>query len=99
MPTEFQLPSISITGGKLAQLRAKTDRDLADLLRNTIERSVAALKRGDYSRADRGYSQAATLLPLAQRLPGHEFRALWVQLADLRTRLDQAACLYAARAS
>ena len=83
---------IPTTENKLEQLRAKTDRDLAVLLRTLMERSFRALHRDDYAEADAGYAQAAKLLPLTQGLSGQDSGALRNQLADLRAELDKTAC-------
>jgi hypothetical protein len=80
-------------GQKLAELRDKTDADLANLLRRTLERSFEAVGRGAYGRAEAGYRQTATLLPLARSLPSPEFRALWLASEALRAELDKASAV------
>jgi len=74
---------------QLAELRAKTDRDLEDLFERRIGRSVEALSRGDRAQAESDYTEATTLLVLARRLPEPAFRALWLQLTELRADLDE----------
>ncbi len=82
----------SNTQAKLAQLRAKTDRDLAVLLRSLMESSLRALHRDDYAEADAGYTQAAKLLPLTHGFSGQDTGALKDALAELRAELDKTAC-------
>ena len=92
MWSNTQSACIPTTENKLAQLRAKTDRDLAVLLRSLMESSFRALHRDDYAEADAGYAQAAKLLPLTHCLSGRDSGALGNQLAELRAELDKTAC-------
>ena len=92
MWSNLQAACNSTTENKLAQLRAKTDRDLALLLQGLMERSFRALHRDDYAEADAGYAQAAKLLPLTHGRSGHDTGGLRNQLAELRAELDRTAC-------
>ena len=92
MWSNTQAGGISKTENKLDELRAKTDRDLAVLVRSLMESSFRALRRDDYAEADAGYAQAEKLLPLTQGLSGQDTGALRNQLADLRAELDKTAC-------
>lgn len=92
MWSNTQAGRIPTTENRLAQLRAKTDRDLEVLLRSLMESSFRALQRDDYAEADAEYAQAAKLLPLTHGLSGQDAGALRNQLADLRAELDKTAC-------
>lgn len=87
--TKPNLPSS--TRQKLAELRMRTDADLAALLRRAIERSFHALDRGDYSEAEAGCAKLDVLLPLLPSLRSGEFRTLWSKLDALRAELNKAA--------
>ncbi|HEY1241019.1 MAG TPA: hypothetical protein VGF16_10700 [Bryobacteraceae bacterium] len=92
MWSNTQAARIPTTENKLAQLRAKTDRDLGVLLRSLIERAFRALGREEYAEADAAYAQAAKLLPLANDLSGQDSEALRNQLDELRGALDKSGC-------
>lgn len=87
--TRLNLPSS--TRQKLAELRMRTEADVAVLLQHAIERSFHALNRGDYSDAEAGCAKLDTLLPLLQSLPSDQFRTLWSKLDALRAELNKAA--------
>lgn len=99
MSSEMHAIPAGRAGKRLTELRAKTDADLAILLRRTMERSFQALGRGAYAQAEAGYQRSAALLPLARTLPGPEFRTLWVTSEALRADLDKATAVFAQLAS
>jgi len=92
MWSTMQAAPLQSTEGKLVQLRAKTDRDLAALLGNLVEHGCNALARDDYAQAEAAYAEAAKLLPLAQDRSAHDSGALRTRLAELRAELDKVAC-------
>lgn len=67
---------------QLAQLRAKTDRDLGILVRRELERSLALASRGCYREAECGYAMAKRLLALME-MSGPELVRLERKLAEL----------------
>ncbi len=82
------------------QLRIKTDRQLIQLVNDTLARGIRearhALRSADtwaftgdhHLRAKRAYAEAARLLPLVAEIPEHERNRLEAQLAHLRDMLD-----------
>jgi hypothetical protein len=74
---------------KLAELRAKTDRELIVLIRSTLDEGLAS--RGE---ADRAYSEVRVLLPTIRDVTEAERRRLEAKLArlgdSLRTRPTRA---------
>ena len=75
--------------GKLAELRAKTDRDLAALLRRTLERGFELANHAEFADAEAAYARIAWLLPLASGLGSPEFTSLRARLHELRAYLDE----------
>ena len=69
---------------KLAQLRAKTDRELVILIRSTLEEGLRS--RGE---AERAYSEVRALLPTVCDVTEAERRCLESKLARLRGFLDE----------
>lgn len=76
---------------KLTELRAKTDRDLAVLLRRTLEHGFELGSQAEYAEAAAVYARAAQLLPLATGVPSPEFTRLRTRLQQLRAYLDEVA--------
>ena len=91
MPTHLQPETIQ-AGQKLAELRSKTDRDLAALLRRALERGFQLAGQAEYAEAEAVYARAAALLPLVTLLPPWEFAALCDLIRDLRAHIDELAC-------
>lgn len=89
MWTDSQAALVSNPAGKLDELRAKTDRDLAVLLRHAIDRSAQALDRADYAQAESEYARAAVLVPLTIQMPAENSREIRTRLAELRSELDK----------
>jgi hypothetical protein len=89
MWSDTQAAQVSNPTGKLDELRAKTDRDLAVLLRHAIDRSAQALGHADYAQAEGEYARAAVLLPLTTQMPAQNSRELRTRLAELRAELDK----------
>lgn len=86
-------PGFSIaTAGKLEELRAKTDRDLAFLLRRASDRALWLVQQNDFENAEALYARASTFLPLLQAVAPQEMTSLRNKLSDLRYQLDEAAC-------
>jgi len=79
---------------KLAELRARTDRDLVRILNADLERSlalasVAATKRSVFrSQAEAMYTRAKTLLPKLSGLTADEQARLEAKLKELAMALD-----------
>jgi hypothetical protein len=69
---------------KLAQLRAKTDRELVILIQSTLEDGLRS--RGE---AERAYSEVRALLPTVREVTEAERRRLELELARLRGLLDE----------
>lgn len=85
--------------GKLAELRAKTDRDLAFLLRRASERGFSLVQQNDCEEAQTVYARASALLPLLKGLASPEITLLRSRFQDLRLQLDEASCADARLAS
>lgn len=79
---------------KLAELRAKTDRELLLVIRVELERGLAlanvAATKGSalYARAERTYTRVKSLLPTAYGVSREERGRLEAQLRELRVTLD-----------
>jgi len=69
---------------KLAELRAKTDRQLVILIRNTLDEGLRSR-----SEAERAYSEVRALLPTVRNVTEAERRHLESRLARLRQLLDE----------
>lgn len=76
--------------GKLAELRAKTDRDLALLLHRASERGLSLVQQDDCEGAEALYSRTAALLSLLKTTAPQEMTRLRSRLEDLRLQLDEA---------
>ena len=72
----------------LAQLRAKTNRELGILADRQIERSLYLASRAQYQDAERGFTTALALVTVAE-LPSAERLHLESKLAELRAILEQ----------
>jgi hypothetical protein len=69
---------------KLAELRAKTDRQLVILIRSTLDDGLASR-----AEAERAYSEVRVLLPTVRDVTEAERRRLESKLARLRELLDE----------
>lgn len=69
---------------KLAELRAKTDRQLVILIRNTLDEGLRSR-----AEAERAYSEVRALLPTVRYVTDAERRHLESKLARLRQLLDE----------
>ena len=69
---------------KLAELRAKTDRELVILIQSTLEDGLRS--RGE---AERAYSEVRALLPTVRDVTEAERRRLEMDLARLLEVLDE----------
>ena len=74
--------------GKLADLRAKTDRDLEVLLGRMLERAFHAARLSRFTDAEVAYARAERLLPLLKGFPPTEFASLESGVRELRRHLD-----------
>jgi hypothetical protein len=86
---------------KLGELRLKTDRELAQLIRNRLEVAFALVRKAlssvgnpasaeqYYLSAEREHTQAAYLLHLVYNMAEGERRILEAKLAHLRKMLDK----------
>jgi len=75
-------------GGKLADLRAKTDRDLEVLLGRILERACHAASLSRFADAEAAYGRAERLLPLLKGVRPTEFDSLESRVRKLRAHLD-----------
>jgi len=73
---------------KLAELRAKTDRQLVILIRSTLENGLASRVE-----AEKAYSEVLVLLPAVRDVPEADRRRLESKLARLRQLLDERQCI------
>lgn len=73
---------------KWVELRSRTDRDLAALLRASVKRGFQAIHQGDTATAESAYAQAAMLLLLAPTLPTQELQSLESELRELRAEMN-----------
>ena len=80
---------------KLAELRAKTDRELLIVVETELERGLTlahvAASKGSvlHQRAENFHAQIARLLPRIAGLSVDEQRRLQAKLTELRVTLDQ----------
>jgi len=79
---------------KLAELRAKTDGELAVLISRRLYAAVACLlapnaSTGVRTEAEEAYCEAAALMPRIYDLPAAKRKQLEARLAKLRTLLDE----------
>jgi len=81
----------SSQSGKLAELRAKTDRDLAVLLGRELERGFQQAAQCEYAEAEAAHARVAGLLPSLRALRPQEFSSLQIRLDELRAYLEEAA--------
>ncbi|MBZ5577637.1 MAG: hypothetical protein LAP40_13835 [Acidobacteriia bacterium] len=89
MSTQIQPDTGERDPGKLAGLRARTDRDLAALLHRMLDRGFALASQAEYPDAEAVYARIARLLPLASSVETPEFTTLRPRLHDLRAYLDE----------
>lgn len=76
--------------GKLEQLRAKTDRQLLDLVYTELETALRSESGGNYARAARAYVEATRLLPLLH-ISSSERARLAARLDVIRDRISEEA--------
>jgi predicted TIM-barrel fold metal-dependent hydrolase len=69
---------------KLAELRAKTDRQLVILIRSTLDEGLRSR-----AEAERAYSEVRVLLPTVRHVTEADRRRLESKLARLRELLDE----------
>lgn len=86
-------PGLTRPQEKWAELRSRTDRDLAALLRAAIQRGFQAVHQGDAAMAELEYAHAARLLPLARTLPAQELQRVEIELGELRAEMNNASSL------
>ena len=75
---------------KLAELRAKTDRDLARIVARAAELGLWRAHESAFDEAEAIYQQITQLLPLLEQSPEPEVRLVRRQAAELRSELDHA---------
>ena len=77
------------TAAKLAQLRVKTDRELAQIIDNSLESALNLADSADpqRARAETVYAEAAKLLPMVD--DPREQRRLQSKLVQVRGRLER----------
>ena len=74
---------------KLAELRAKTDRQLLALVSAQLDRALALAEAGEYLiRAEEIYREVRRLLPLAESASHAEWCRLTARMKRLREVLD-----------
>ncbi len=75
---------------KLAELRAKTDRDLKILLGRALDRCEDLARRADWDEAESVYARSAPLVDVLQGPSSEDASRLRAQLATVRAMLDEA---------
>lgn len=88
---EISLSCMS-TEAKLAELRAKTDVELARYITNELNHGVRFAVQSNYQsrcRAEKAYADIARLLPVIHGLDEAERRRLEAKLKRLRAMLDR----------
>ena len=74
---------------KLAELRAKTDRQLVNYLSAQLDRAISLAEAGEsLGEAERIYAEVRSLFPLATRANECEWRAFIAGVNRLRHLLD-----------
>ena len=74
---------------KLAQLRAKTDRQLVNYLSAQLDRAIALAEAGDsLGEAERIYAEVRSLFPLATKANESQWRTFISGVNRLRYLLD-----------
>jgi len=75
---------------QLAELRARTDRDLAQYVRHRLELGLRLASAQSWREAEAAYVESAHLLPVVYGLDESEQRLLQAELRHLRDILDSA---------
>ena len=91
MTNEVQLGTAA-AGAKLAKLRARTDSDLAVLLRRMLEQGFQSDLRGAHEEAENLHAGAAVLIPVLKSLPVRDAEFLRALFDQLRVQLDKSCC-------
>jgi hypothetical protein len=84
MVQEFPLTATS----KLAELRSRTDRELAGYVRQRLELGLRLASAQSWRDAEAAYAESAHLLPVIDGLDLSELRLLHAELQHLREMLD-----------
>ena len=78
---------------KLLQLRSKTDRQLVELVRRTLEAAACFARVEEFrGRAERACDEVRRLLPALQRADRRRFEPRLQEITDLLHPRAQAAC-------
>ena len=75
---------------QLAELRARTDRELAGYVRHRLELGLCLASAQSWRDAEAAYAESAHLLPVVDGLDESEQRLLYAELRHLREMLDSA---------
>ena len=75
---------------QLAELRARTDRELAGYVRHRLELGLRLASAQSWGDAETAYAESAHLLPVVDGLDESEQRLLHAELRHLREMLDSA---------
>jgi hypothetical protein len=75
---------------QLAELRARTDRELAGYVRHRLELGLRLASAQSWRDAEAAYAESAHLLPVVDGLDESEQRLLHAELRHLRELLDSA---------
>ena len=75
---------------QLAELRARTDRELAGYVRHRLELGLRLASAQSWRDAEAAYAESAHLLPVIDGLDESEQRLLNAELRHLREMLDSA---------
>jgi hypothetical protein len=75
---------------QLAELRARTDRDLAQYVRHRLELGLRLASAQSWREAEAAYAESAHLLPVVYGLDESEQRLLQAELRHLRDMLNSA---------
>jgi hypothetical protein len=71
-------------GDKLAELRARTDRQLIELIQRTLDRAL----RGDRGQMQKTYNEAVRLLPIVYRIGEADRSLIELKLREIEDALE-----------
>jgi hypothetical protein len=75
---------------QLAELRARTDRELAQYVRHRLELGLRLASAQSWREAEAAYAESTHLLPVVYGLDESDQRLLQAELRHLRDMLDSA---------
>jgi hypothetical protein len=99
MLTRMSLETLAAPETKLAELRARTDRDLTALFRKELQRGLQLAAQCDCAAAELAHARAERLLSLLRGFQPADLRSFEGGLAELRARIEETALSCAGLAS